>query len=326
MTRVVEKPDRVHVFTRSIEWTILKGFSNGRGPCYISDIREATRPYRVILRDTAGPHTLNDPRYGGLFGFGFVAADPPPNPDIESFWRWAWEITTRLDGSKIGFGVRDPDVTVTGRDTVRASCRLVLRSDTLADLVWRYRFGHDDIARCLLTVEPRPFPGWIKEPKVVSNGMTGYRQLIVSDSTGVLSKHDLMRLSDPRRHTLQIAAPTRELFEFTRPGWQPYIVRLDDGLKAWADAADRDPSMSDLFSPAYCLNDGRLWHRSEVARWAIDDIAGLLHHGWEGGAGAPDCWNTFRPWPTQPIAIRCGAGVGTRPLLPAMPRSRPADR
>lgn len=312
--RIVDAGDRLHVLTPGYEWTILRAFADGRGPCYISDVRERAGQFRQVIRDGGLGHTINDEHFGGLFGFGVVAAMPPPSPEPATFWDWGWEITTRLDGAG-GWGVAGQTVisrVAGGVAYVSARCHLVVHGNRVAELSWDYVFGPGDEVTVELDVEPIPLPGlWIKEPKLVANGLRGYRHLAVAAADGSpLAGYDLTTLHDPRRHTQQVAEARRYRYDLTGLRRPPLSLTYDLGLDVWTRDADRDAPMSTRCTPAYCLNDGKLWDRTEVTRDSLADLCGLLWHGWEGGTGADDCWSCFRPWPTEDVLLNASARLG----------------
>jgi hypothetical protein len=144
------------------------------------------------------------------------------------------------------------------------------------------------------------------------NGLHGYRTLTVADSAGkqIGTPVDLTRFKDPRKHTLQIPNPDRYGYLLEAQGLPSLRVTNDGGLSAWAGDADTLPPMSKAQSPAYCLTAGKLCNRTEVPRWDNLDLCGLAMHGWEGGYGAPDCWNCFRPWPTRTVTVNLTVSFG----------------
>lgn len=308
--KIIDKEDRVHVHTDTLEWTILKQFHSGKGPCYISDVRELKSPWRQLLSDSfLNGHTINDPLNGGAFGFGFIAARPPDPPAPDTFWNWAWEVTTRLRGG--GFGVANPKVRVE-EEKVYATCMLNVLGLPDMVLTWAYSF-HGDKAICELVASPFAphYPLWIKEPKIVVNGLRDYKVLQVQDERGQLlgRTRPLDYYKDPRKSTMQIWHPHRYAYLLSG-GTYSAKVTYDRALELWMDEANRQPAMSPnairidgSYGPAaaYCLGPNGLKCQTEVPRWADRNVCGLSLHGWEGGYGAPDCWNTFRPWPTKTV-------------------------
>lgn len=197
----------------------------------------------------------------------------------------------------------------TGPGRILATCDLALRGATIAGLKWAYLFkDKPPSVSCLFTfVSTTDQPGlWVKEPKLVANGLHGYRTLRVAsalDRTIVTSRADgplidLERYKDPRRHTKQIPQPDRYSYEFTAEHGALKITN-DNGLQRWTDDANQLEPLTRLGTPAYCLAgpEQLLWSRSEVPRWETSDICGLSMHAWEGGYGAPDCLACLRPWP-----------------------------
>ena len=320
--QVIEGPDRVHVLTRRYEWTIMRRASGGRGPCYISDIRRRGSG-KQIIRDGGPPFsTVNDPRYGGLFGFGVIVARPPDPPDPATFWNWCHELSTHHDGSDTGpapgYGVAKPIVSAAAaptRATVDASCLLILRGTPIATLTWSYIFTWMDAVTCRFEVAFNTAGAaglYGKEPKITANGFTGgYRYLTVLDENGKVGRpehYDLRALDNPHLQTKQIDWPRRATIELSRGGVNRDTVRVscDRGLEEWADALEGVPSFSDQEihpdgsfgpSPRYCMPKGVRLRQWEAPHWPKVDAAGVLFHLWEGGYGAPACWDTFGPWP-----------------------------
>lgn len=318
--KIIARRDRVHVETRRVEWTILRDFDGaGRAPCVITDVRARRRPWAQLVADTgpAGP-SINDPVRGGLGHVGVIACLPKNGrePDPKNFWNEAWEITTRGPAGAGGYGHADTYVSIVDDHTVKASCQLQVAGQPLMDVAWLYTFGDDDQVDVEISIVPRTVDGlYVKEPKVAFNGLTGYRTLTVTDAAGTtLSRWDLDRHGDPRKHTIQIADPDRRGFHLEAPDWLNLSIELDNVLATWHDQADQAPAMSPnairvdgSYGPAgaYCLTpDGHLQGRTELPRWTSPDVCGLAVHGWEGGYGAPDCWNTFRAVSLVPQTMR----------------------
>jgi hypothetical protein len=285
-----------------------------------------------VLVDGGSPgHTINDPRFGGLFGFGVVAAHPPDKIIPASFWNWGWEITMRLDaGPTQNFGVCAPVVEITGEDSIRSTCWLACLGVNVMNLKWEYVFGPADQVGCVFTATPHPYAGWfLKEPKFVANGILGYHSLQVTDKTGAaLGKPiDLTKKGNPVRSTVQIPNPKRYGYALTTPGKPKLSLVYDLGLGTWTRECDPKQPMSKLQSPAYCLNAGKMWQRTEVPRWGDIDLCGLVFHGWEGGYGAPDCLNCFRGWPAKQVKVRAGVVLGAGkmrfPTVPPAPKPKP---
>jgi hypothetical protein len=123
---------------------------------------------------------------------------------------------------------------------------------------------------------------------------------------------DLLKYTDPRRHTKQIPQADRYGYEFAADDMPRLLLCHDDGLQRWTEEADKAAPMTTEATEDYCLAAGHLWARSEVPRWGIDglDVCGLIAHGWEGGNGAPVCLACFRPWPSKPTRVRLSATIG----------------
>lgn len=300
----------------STEWVIRREFESGnRGPCYIAEINhKGTR----LLDDPSGVATLNDPRFGGLWGFGCIVANPPPDYRTRNFWSWAWDLTTRLSGAETGFGVtsfkiEDP---VTNGDSVavHAEAEMCVKHQPIFELDWRYRFT-EQRASCDLKVSI-VYDGddqlYLKEPKITANGLAGFRTLSVRDAHGHPLKpwnFNLANLKNPSRKTQQISDTARSSVELSTFGTRVRLIN-DRGFDAWyaernsANSFDSDPANS----PIYCLRNGDLKDQWEIVRLGAADRTAVIQHVDEGGSGAPDCWVCFRPLirgATYSAALEC---------------------
>lgn len=286
------------------EWVIRREFVAGnRGPCYIAEIN---RLGRRLLDDGSGVATLNDPRFGGLWGFGCIVAAPPSDYRSRNFWSWAWDLTTRLSGFDTGFGVTNYSIsdirTAGGKVEVDAAVTMSIRHQPVFAVTWRYSFT-EHRATCQLRVAivwEDDEQLYLKEPKITANGLSGFRMLSVSDAQGKPLKPTSFRLAtlkSPSRKTQQIGDLARHTVKLTAPGSPALVLTNDLGFDTWRaqrDAApplDADPSRS----PIYCLKDGKLKAQWEIVRNGNADRAAVIQHVDEGGSGAPDCLICFRP-------------------------------
>ena len=266
-------------------------------------------PDKPLVKDNPASNirTINDPRYGGLFAFGMVIARPtnpgtlPKNP--ADFWNEVWEFTSRTMPFTLP-GEEAPSMIFT----------------------WEYEFAHNlNQLTCTLHATPRLRPDlWYKEPKFSFNGLLGYKSITVYNSQGrQLGTFDLTKYTNPVKKTLQI--PYSDRFRYILKPKPPVgakntqfpsltITFSQNDWRPWLEPAQAAPPLSQLAmkydgtvtqAPKYCLTpQNKLKSQTEVPRWANGDICGVAMHGWEGGYGAPDCWNTFRPWPRVPISLR----------------------
>ena len=66
--------------------------------------------------------------------------------------------------------------------------------------------------------------------------------------------------------------------------------------QGWARAADEREPYAPGPCGAYCLEDGKLRGRWELAKHPEQPGVELMLHGWEGGTGLPDCLCAARPF------------------------------
>lgn len=164
-------------------------------------------------------------------------------------------------------------------------------------------------------------PAFLKEPKyAVGVGGSSYQPgtLIVFDkANGTLQNLDLLhdlRLQDPTMGTVQIPnGPRTRLAFFDGTDYLNVVARANSqlmygpdgrvstygardfwagtgfGLDVFAVDADSRAHFDDTGCPAYCLTNGMLSRKWEVAKRGGDPRVEVMLHGWEGGSGLPDC-------------------------------------
>jgi hypothetical protein len=267
----------------------------------------------IILKDDVekDTRTLNDPRFGGGFGFGLIACRPAngKEPDPANFWNECWELTSRtLDNIRI--------VDTDTNRVVTAELHIPAQAAPVMTLQWNYKMLANKI-ECKLVATPHPSdkPLFYKEPKLVFNGLQGFDKLIVRNKNhSVLNTFKLENYTNPTKSTCQIPYPSRWAYTFFKNPERITIYFDHACWRDWLDDANKAKPMSNkamkyngdlVLAPKYCLTQtGRLKSQAEVPRWDAPDVCGLILHAWEGGYGAPDCWNTFRPWPTKPAVLK----------------------
>jgi hypothetical protein len=274
-----------------------------------SRVHPRANPKAPLVKDDTEKQTrtINDPRYGGLFAFGMIIARPPIPHDKAEFWNHVWEFTSRT------LAQADPDKTE-GMFILPAETTPCLR------VKWEYEFSQNmNQLSAVVTATPQFRDDiWYKEPKLCFNGLLGYKTCDVFDIHGKkLQTYDLTKFTNPVRKTCQIPHKTRFRYvlrpkatqfpqltiRFSQIDWNPWLKPANAAEPLSNLSMGYDGSIKP--APKYCLApDGRLKNQTEIPRWGKDDLCGLAIHGWEGGYGAPDCWNTFRPWPRVPIRLR----------------------
>lgn len=164
-------------------------------------------------------------------------------------------------------------------------------------------------------------PAFLKEPKyAVGIGGSSYQpaSLIVADAgNGTLVSLDLahdLRLQDPTMGTVQIPNGPRTRLVFSDGanyfnviargnsqlvygpdgrvstyGARDFWAGAGKGLDAFAVDADARTHFDDSVCAAYCLTNGQLSRKWEVAKRGGDPRVEVMLHGWEGGSGLPDC-------------------------------------
>jgi hypothetical protein len=248
-----------------------------------------------------------------LFSFGLVVAYPAAVPDASAanFWQWSWEATGRYGGRGATFGISAWDVSADG-DTAHSVVTHSLLGRPLMTVHRRYSFdagdrtrGERDIVHCRFKIECHEFEGaFVKEPKITVASIRGARYVQAADKLGhALGRSmDARLLTDPAVHTHQIPNPRRERVRVTT-GLAGWVFACDNARpeEPWTALANEQcgQDLSHLLpSPAYCTApDGTLNSRWEFVK-GRDPRGGLFFHWWEGGYGAPDCGNTWRPWPS----------------------------
>lgn len=268
------------------------------GPIQAITLRK--KPWTKLQRETpATGQTINDPRYGGVFGFGCIVADELNAAD---FWQHAWEITTR-------------------NATIQNN-RAILRVNQyeLFDVEWSYDFLDQEVL-ATVTITPYPNPTLLlKEPKLVFNGWRGYTDVVALDAkANRLGQWRLDDYPDPRKKTIQVGSTKRAAYVLLQPNQPGVRIYMSPGQWApWYNAADLAPPPSDqaiaydgtvVAAPDYCLLHNHLKQQTEITHWKQWNVAGIMNHGWEGGYGAPDCWNAFRSYPTRAITLRASLRI-----------------
>jgi hypothetical protein len=309
MMKIVDRARKAHVMTNNYEWTFSK---NPEGQAFgaICDVRKRKKPWNTVVSETIPNFTINDPRSGGLFSFGYVVAlpnvsDPPKDP--ENFWNWAWEITTKR--RDLGFGILTKGFHIIHPKTIIASCTLGIFSHLIAGVKWYYKFHEDDRVELDMKITLYQYPGlFVKEPKIVCNGLMNFKDAICYDENGVtLEFFDFTKLPDPTKKTHQINNPRRYEVEFASEDGAILMITNDGGMQKWYDQANSAEAMHEDAGPLtvnkgrYCMPKDVLLSQWEIPYWPKEKISGLAMHIWEGGYGAPDCWNCFRPYPRQSI-------------------------
>lgn len=164
---------------------------------------------------------------------------------------------------------------------------------------------------------PTPY---LKEPKyTVSLGGSTYQpnKLDIFNKDAMIQSYDLIndpKLQNPTRGTRQMARPTRTrvrfsdgkiLFNVVAEGNSAMRYGLADkvldygirkpwynsgyGLDQFAADADTRESFDSTVCPRYCLTNGKLSRKWEIAKSGKSPKVQIMFHGWEGGYGLPDC-------------------------------------
>jgi hypothetical protein len=314
---VTELDDRVVLSNEVGDWSVWKQLtwsedgSRVVGPGYVGRL-ERRGGLPPLVDDFRLPGPMNDPRFGGLGGFGWHHARAGQG---------AWDIHGRLDaGRNGGFGVarasvvEGPAVGADGSGSV--AVRVEFRDgwqDPVMAVTYRY-LVEPRVVICVIEAEQRwqedgRGEAFVKEPKLVSAVAPAYRLVDVYGRGGeLLRRIELGRLSEPWKGTAQIGASGREGVSFV--GAEPLGLEVTmqawDGRKAlpwygsrsgfdgWAEAAQQRSAYSDQ-GAGYCLGrSGQLRRRWEVAARSDDPALSCLFHAWEGGSGFSDCLDASR--------------------------------
>lgn len=285
---------------------IKKLFSAGIGVGYIHRV---VRPDGIVLVDDPanGVEILNDPCYGGLFGFGFHAARDNGEPDV---WNRTWDVTCRQCApNNAGFGTGDLRVIsldtalVNGGAAVILVCEVdffdheCLPGEPLLTVRYNYTFFASRVNLITEVITKKGAhsgsPAFIKEPKFVAHSLGAigqnnpkYRYVDIFRADGsLLEKYDIWKLPNPTFDTKQIGYDTRARLRFSDPTrGNHYLnvvarslysgVRKDwenqlGGLDEWAVKSNS----RQVFEPhgdTYCLQGpgNTLTRQWEVTRWA----------------------------------------------------------
>jgi hypothetical protein len=195
----------------------------------------------------------------------------------------------------------------------------------VASVRYDYIFEPSDV-KCWVTFtefpdgfDAGPTP-YLKEPKyAVGIGASSYQPkslTIFGSQNETLLAIDLVNdphLQDPTHGTVQVpnGPRTRAAFydavdylSIVAEGNSPLTYGADDkvtnygtrgfwvgslGLDAFAQDADTRSHFDDSVCAAYCLTNGKLTRKWEVAKRGGDPRTEIMFHGWEGGSGLPDC-------------------------------------
>ena len=312
-----ELDDRIVLSNDAGDWSVWKrlvwsaGGKRVVGPGYVGRF-EPRGGLPPLVDDFRASGAINDPRFGGLGGFGWHHARAG---------RGAWDIDGRLDAARNGgFGVARASVvepaSVAADGTGRVGVRVEFRDgwqDPVMAVTYRYLVA-PRLVISLIDVEQRwqedgEGQAFVKEPKLVAAVAPAYRLVDVYGATGQLVRRiDVGNLSEPWKQTAQIGAHDRQRVAFvgaaplrltvTMQAWngneaQPWFGS-GAGFDGWAEAAQRRPAYSES-GAAYCLGGrGRLRRRWEVAARTDDPALACLFHAWEGGSRFSDCMDASR--------------------------------
>lgn len=273
-------------------------------------IHRVVRPNGIVLVDDPadGAKVLNDPRYGGLFGFGFHAARRNGEADV---WNRTWDVTCRQYApASAGFGTGHLRVISLKTATISGGAAVVLVCEVdffdhecdpaspLLTVRYSYTFFTSRVNLTTEVITGRGAhignPAFIKEPKFVAHSLGAlgsldpkYRYVDIFRADGsLLERYDIWSLPNPNFDTKQIGYDTRARLRFGDPDrGNLYLnliarslgsdgVRRDwegwpGGLDEWAVQSNSREIYED-HGEAYCLQGpgGTLTRQWEVTRWA----------------------------------------------------------
>jgi hypothetical protein len=270
---------------------------------------------KVISQRTPGFTSANDPACGGLFLPAWHHYRDNGETDI---WRKGWEVNPLRKspcGVKTGRCIQTPQYDDLGR--VWASFETIF--DDIYGIVMRVR--HDYLVRekfvdCWITFtqlwDGSGATAYLKEPKIVmslNHAKLIELALVYDGPHDLLQTHNLTKVVNPAKHTLQLRNPIRKSVKFeplgvaiTALAAQPMNrvvfgwVDNELGLDGWAE----ESNFRKAFEPPdndkpYCRQgpSGTLTRNWEIAKRGENEVS-LMLHGWEGGSGLPDCLGCAR--------------------------------